>query len=96
MRRNAELTNGLIVSEAVMMSLTQFMGRHHAHQLVYAAAQRSISEGLPFLDAIREQPLLRSHGLPAGFEQTLAIDGYVGESSRLVDEVVVKHTAEAG
>jgi adenylosuccinate lyase/3-carboxy-cis,cis-muconate cycloisomerase len=95
MRRNAELTNGLIVSEAVMMSLTQFMGRHQAHQLVYAAAQRSISEGLSVLDAIREHPLLRSHGLPAGFEKTLAIDAYVGESSRLVDEVIARLATEA-
>lgn len=94
MRRNAELTNGLIVSEAVMMSLTQFMGRHHAHQLVYAAAQRSISEGLPFLDAIREHPLLKSHGLPAGFEQTLAIDRYVGESSGLVNQVLARLAAD--
>lgn len=95
MRRNAELTQGLIVSEAVMMSLTQFMGRHHAHQLVYGAAQRSISEGLSFLDAIREHPLLRSHGLPAGFEKTLAIDSYVGESVRLVDQVLARLTADA-
>ena len=95
MRRNAGLTNGLIVSEAVMMSLTQFMGRHHAHQLVYDAAQRSISEGLPFLDAIREHPLLESHGLPAGFEKTLAIDGYVGESSRLLDQVIARLSVDS-
>lgn len=95
MRRNAGLTNGLIVSEAVMMTLSQLMGRHHAHLLVYAAAQRSISEGLSFLDAIREHPRLRSHGLPAGFEKTLAIDAYVGESSHLVDEVIARLATEA-
>lgn len=95
MRRNAGLSNGLIVSEAVMMTLSQFMGRHHAHQLAYAAAQRSISEGLPFLDAIREHPLLKSQGLPAGFEKTLAIDAYVGESARLVDEVIARLKADA-
>jgi adenylosuccinate lyase/3-carboxy-cis,cis-muconate cycloisomerase len=71
------------------------MGRHHAHQLVYAAAQRSISEGLSFLDAIREHPRLRSHGLPAGFEKILAIDAYVGESSNLVDEAIARLATEA-
>ncbi len=78
-----------------MMTLSQLMGRHHAHQLVYAAAQRSISEGLPFLDAIRGHPFTKSCGLPADFEHTLAIDGYVGESSRLVEQVLARLTADA-
>lgn len=94
MRRNAELTNGLLLSEAVMMTLSQLMGRHHAHQLVYAAAQRSILEGLPFLDAIREHPLLAGHRLPAGFEKSLAIDGYLGESSHLVEQTIAKLAAD--
>lgn len=95
MRRNAELTHGLIVSEAVMMSLSQHMGRHHAHQLVYAAAQRSISEGLPFLDAIREHPLAKCHGLPADLERSLPLDSYTGESARLAAEVVARLSAPA-
>ena len=90
MRRNAELTHGLIISEAVMMNLSQFMGRHHAHQVVYAAAQRAISEGLPFLDAIRDHPLLKRHGLSAEFEKTSATASYVGESARLVDQVLAR------
>ena len=90
MRRNVELTHGLIVSEAVMMSLSQLLGRHRAHQLVYAAAQRSISEGLCFWDAIREHPLVKSHGLPAGFDKAVALEFYTGESSRLVDQILAR------
>jgi 3-carboxy-cis,cis-muconate cycloisomerase len=90
MRRNAGLTNGLIVSEAVMMRLTETMGRHHAHHLVYEAAQRAISEGVPFLQAIQEHPLLREKGTPATLAQALAVDSYIGESARLVDEVVAR------
>jgi len=88
MKRNAEMTNGLIVSEAVMMRLTETTGRHHAHHLLYEAAQRAIAERIPFLDAIREHPSLKSHGLPSNFlDEALTIDNYVGESSRLVDKV---------
>jgi adenylosuccinate lyase/3-carboxy-cis,cis-muconate cycloisomerase len=91
MRRNAAMTNGLIASEAVMMRLTETMGRHHAHHLLYEAAQRAIAEGIPFLLAIHEHPLMKCHDLADGqLDQALAIDKYVGESSRLVDEVMAR------
>jgi 3-carboxy-cis,cis-muconate cycloisomerase len=92
MRKNAELTYGLIVSEAIMMRLTETMGRHQAHHLVYEAAQRSISENVSFLTAIREHPSLKEHGMPAGLEQALSIDAYIGESARLVDAIVDEPT----
>jgi len=91
MRRNAAMTGGLIVSEAVMMRLTETMGRHHAHHLLYEAAQRAIAEGIPFLNAIREHPLLKNHEVPTALlDEALAIDHYVGESSRLVDEATAR------
>lgn len=88
MKRNAGLTNGLIVSEAVMMRLTEAMGRHRAHHLLYEAAQRAISEGVPFLRSIREHPLMSAAAFPPGFfEDALEVENYVGESIRLVDRV---------
>ncbi|HEY5309231.1 MAG TPA: 3-carboxy-cis,cis-muconate cycloisomerase, partial [Casimicrobiaceae bacterium] len=35
MRANLDMTNGLVVSEAVMMGLAPYLGREHAHDLVY-------------------------------------------------------------
>jgi len=91
MKRNAEMTHGLIVSEAVMMRLTETTGRHQAHHLLYEAAQRAITEGIPFLKAIHEHPLLKSRGLPSSLlDEALTIDNYIGESSRLVDEVTAR------
>jgi len=90
MGRNIRLTNGLIVSEAIMMRLTEIMGRHQAHHVVYEAAQRSITERLPFLAVLRGQLLVRSRDLPAGLEQALAEEHYVGESVRLVDEAIAR------
>ncbi len=90
MRFNAGLTQGLIVSEAVMMRLTAIMGRHHAHELVYAAAQTAIATKVPFLEAVRAHPLLRDRATPADLERALAIEDYLGESARLVDEVVAR------
>nr|WP_315191682.1 adenylosuccinate lyase family protein [uncultured Albidiferax sp.] len=88
MRRNLELTNGLIASEAAMMRLTQSMGRHEAHQLLYEAAQRAQSEDLPFLACIAEHPLFRQHGLPPDLAQSLVASNYVGASVAITVDTV--------
>jgi 3-carboxy-cis,cis-muconate cycloisomerase len=83
MRRNLELTQGLIASEAAMMSLTKHMGRHQAHRLLYEAAQRSQSEGVPFAQAIREHPLWATEAFPPEVLESLDASAYVGDSATL-------------
>lgn len=82
MARNLALSNGLIVSEAVMMRLSDALGRHHAHHLLYEAAQRTVSEGVPFLQAIREHPALQGTTLDA---MALDLDPtrYCGDAAEL-------------
>ncbi|PDV87739.1 adenylosuccinate lyase [Rhizobium sp. H4] len=82
MRRNAEITNGLIVSEAAMMQLSDRIGRHHAHHLLYEAAQRSVMESVPFTQAIAEHPQMAGRNMV-----TLDVGAYTGESGRLVDRL---------
>jgi adenylosuccinate lyase/3-carboxy-cis,cis-muconate cycloisomerase len=88
MRRNLELTKGLIVSEAVMMRLTKLMGRHQAHHLLYQAAQRSQSDGVPFVTCLGEHPLFAGQGLPPDMLQALDASAYVGESEAITIETV--------
>ncbi len=88
MGRNLALSNGLIASEAVMMRLTRRMGRHEAHRLLYAAAQRAQSEGVPFVDAIRAQPPFDGGELPPDLLQALDAAAYVGESVALTVQTV--------
>ncbi len=40
MRANIDMTNGLVMSEAVMMGLGPYIGREYAHDLVYDSAAR--------------------------------------------------------
>ena len=51
MRRNLDLTQGLIVAEAVMMGLAPHLGRQNAHDIVYAACRELefCSSGLTIL-----------------------------------------------
>lgn len=88
MRRNLDLTRGLIAAEAAMMQLTQWMGRHDAHRLLYEAAQRTHAEGLPFIEAIAQHPLLAGRALPAAVAQALDAPRYVGESEAITAETV--------
>ena len=45
MRRNLDLTGGLIVAEAVMMALAQHTGRQVAHDIVYGACRAALDAG---------------------------------------------------
>jgi 3-carboxy-cis,cis-muconate cycloisomerase len=94
MRRNLDLTQGLIASEAVMMQLTRTMGRHDAHRLLYEAAQRAQSEGLPFVAALGEHPHFAAGGLPPALARALEAASYVGESAALTAETVARVTAQ--
>jgi 3-carboxy-cis,cis-muconate cycloisomerase len=88
MKRNLDVSNGLIASEAVMMRLTATMGRHEAHHLLYEAAQRTVAEDMPFLDAIRERARQAGHALPDDLASSLDASAYIGESSTLALEMV--------
>jgi adenylosuccinate lyase len=54
MRRNLDLSGGLIVAEAVMLELGATLGRQTAHDVVYEAAQASVVEGKAFATALAE------------------------------------------
>lgn len=90
MLRNLNLSNGLIASEALMMRLAQSMGRHEAHQLLYDAAQRSQSEGLPYMTAIEQHPLVAQHRLPDDWTRALSPQNYVGACAELVDDAIAR------
>ncbi|MFD2265022.1 adenylosuccinate lyase family protein [Lacibacterium aquatile] len=86
MRRNLEISNGLIASEAVMMQLSDQLGRHHAHHMLYEAAQRSVAEGIPFLTLIRDS--LTASGHPE-IAESVTIDpaAYLGEVESLISDL---------
>jgi 3-carboxy-cis,cis-muconate cycloisomerase len=88
MHRNLDLTKGLIASETVMMGLTKLMGRHEAHHLLYEAAQKSQSEHLPYLEAIREHPVFQTHPAPTELAKWLEPTTNLGESVSITEDVV--------
>lgn len=97
MRRNLALTQGLIASEAVMMQLARRIGRHEAHQLLYDAAQRTQSDGVPFAISLREHPSMVDQALTAAQAQALAAslvaEDYLGDSVAITIETVARVNA---
>lgn len=56
MQRNLALSQGLIVSEAVMMGLGPKLGRQKAHDLVYELCQRASENNKPLVELLLADP----------------------------------------
>ena len=61
MRRNLDLGGGLIMAEAVMLNLGAEIGRQHAHDVVYDAAQAAFVENRPFAELLAADPRVTAH-----------------------------------
>jgi adenylosuccinate lyase len=61
MRRNLDLGGGLIMAEAVMLNLGAEIGRQHAHDVVYDAAQAAFVENRPFAELLAADPRVAAH-----------------------------------
>src|SRR4029079_15293188 len=61
MRRNLDLTGGLIVAEAVMMALAKHTGRQDAHDLVYDACRAALDKGSTLLAELERRPEVTRH-----------------------------------
>ena len=61
MRRNLDLGGGLIMAEAVMLNLGAQIGRQHAHDVVYDAAQAAFVEGRPFAELLAADSRVTAH-----------------------------------
>ena len=88
MRRNLELTHGLIFAEAVSAALAQHLGRAAAHELVEAASLRAIQKKQHLRAALLEDPQA-ARLLPAGkLDQLFRPENYVGSAGQFVEQVI--------
>jgi 3-carboxy-cis,cis-muconate cycloisomerase len=88
MRRNLDLTGGLIVSEAVMMGLGPSLGRQRAHDVVYDVCRAVIITGRPFLDLLAENPEIAAHMSREQLAPLVDPANYLGLCSEMVDRVL--------
>jgi 3-carboxy-cis,cis-muconate cycloisomerase len=90
MRANIDMTGGLVMSEAVMMGLGNFIGREYAHDLVYDICRVAVKEKRPLLDLLCEHPEINKHLDRAALARLCDPSNYLGQSGVMVDRVLGK------
>src|SRR5512132_3886732 len=88
MREVLEMTNGLVVSEAVMMGLGPYLGREYAHDLVYDICREAIHQRRPLLDLLAENKNITKHLSRAELVKLCDPANYLGQSGVMVDRVL--------
>jgi 3-carboxy-cis,cis-muconate cycloisomerase len=88
MRRNLDMTQGLIVAEAVMMGLAPHLGRQQAHDVVYEACRDALGQGRSLFDVLVANPTV-SRALPQDRLRALCDPGnYLGSAPAMADAIV--------
>ena len=88
MRRNIDLTHGLVMSEAVMMGLGRHIGREYAHDLVYDICRVAVKEGRSLLELLAENAEISKHLDRAALAELCDPANYLGQSGVMVDRVL--------
>ncbi len=90
MRKNLDITGGLIVAEAVMMALAEKIGRGPAHDLVYGACRKALDAGTLLLDELCAMPEV----LKVADKQTLTRlcdpSQYLGSTDEMIARVLAR------
>lgn len=93
MRANLDLGGGLIMAEAVMLRLGAALGRQHAHDVVYDAAQAAFGEGRPFATKLAADKRVADHLPPEAIDALLDPTAYTGLCADMAREAAVRARA---
>ena len=93
MRRNIDMTHGLVMSEAVMMGLGPYMGRAYAHDLVYDICRDALKQKRPLIDLLAEHPEINKHVTREQLASFCDPLNNLGQAGVMVDRVLasLKH-----
>ncbi|MBM3486662.1 MAG: 3-carboxy-cis,cis-muconate cycloisomerase [Alphaproteobacteria bacterium] len=88
MRANLDITNGLVMSEAVMMGLGPHIGREYAHDLVYDLCRAALAQNRPLLELLAEHPEIGRHLDRTALARLCEPANYLGQAGTMVDRVL--------
>jgi adenylosuccinate lyase len=95
MRANLELGGGLIMAEAVMLDLGATIGRQHAHDVVYDAAQRAFVEHRSFAELLAADPRVTAHLDAQAIAALLDPTAYTGLCAQMARDAATRARAVA-
>jgi 3-carboxy-cis,cis-muconate cycloisomerase len=96
MRRNLDLTRGMISAEAVMMALAPAVGREAAHHLVADACRQAVERDLDLCEVLAGNADVTSLLAPERLRQLLDPENYTGFAGAFVDRVLADRSIEEG
>ena len=88
MKNNLNKTNGLIVAEAVMMSLAPHIGRQIAHDVVYECCRESLKNKIPFIDALLCEKVISNVFNKKELEQIVDPSNYLGAAPAMAQRLL--------
>lgn len=94
MRTNLDATEGLLLAEHVTTIASEKLGRQDAHELVQAAARRTVDGDKAFRDELLAEPDLREALSDEEIDAALDPAGYIGSTEAFVDRALELYRTE--
>src|SRR5471030_345975 len=93
MARNLELTQGLVLAEAVSSVLAKRLGRETAHHLLEQCCKRAVADGRHLRAALSDEPQVTAELSAAELDRLLDPAHYLGQAHTWVTRAVTDHFA---
>jgi 3-carboxy-cis,cis-muconate cycloisomerase len=93
MARNLELTQGLVLAEAVSIVLAQRVGRDTAHHLLEQCCKRAVAEQRHLRGVLGDEPQVTAQLSAAELDHLLDPAHYLGQAQTWVARAVAEHLA---
>ena len=84
MKKNLDISKGLIVAESVMMALAPYVGKHQAHEEVYDACRKVHSSGQTLADVLMQTPAVTQHLSDEQIQSLTNPANYLGKAPEMV------------
>ncbi|MDR8017090.1 3-carboxy-cis,cis-muconate cycloisomerase [Pseudomonas guguanensis] len=89
---NLELTQGLVLAEAVSIALAQKIGRAAAHHLIEQCCKQAVREGIHLRAVLGANAEVSAQLSAAELDRLLDAAHYLGQARRWVERAVAEHT----
>jgi 3-carboxy-cis,cis-muconate cycloisomerase len=93
MAQNLDLTQGLLLAEAVSIVLAQRLGRDTAHHLLEQCCKRAVAEQRHLRAVLADEPQVSAELSAAELDRLLDPAHYLGQAHTWVTRAVAEHFA---
>jgi 3-carboxy-cis,cis-muconate cycloisomerase len=93
MTRNLDLTQGLVLAEAVSIVLAQRVGRDTAHHLLEQCCKRAVAEQRHLRAILGDEPQVTAELSDVELDRLLDPAHYLGQAHTWVERAVAEHFA---